>query len=113
MIISTTIPNGQAVSGVIDLRNLPVKGPISALIMPAVWTTADITLQGAMDGSITPVNVYDAAGNEYTITSPGASRLIILDRYALVTMHMIILRSGTSGSPVNQGQDTVIQVVIE
>ena len=80
------------------------------LVLPSSWTTADLTLQASADGT-NFANVYDAAGTEVTIKA-AASRYVTLDPASFAGMTAIKLRSGTSGSPVNQGGERSITVVV-
>lgn len=71
------------------------------VILPATWTTADLTFQTS-DDNVTFQNLYDENGTEYTLTgSTGARNIAILN--GLVIGHRYIkVRSGTSGSAVTQ-----------
>ena len=81
-----------------------------AIIMPATWTTANLTLQASYDGGTTWYNVYDAYGTE-VVFSAAASRFIIIDPATLFSTVMIRFRSGTSSVPVAQGGARIITVV--
>lgn len=94
--IQVTIVTTTSLSGPVDLNGL---APV-ALQMPATWTTANLTLQGSPDCS-TYNNVYDMYGTEYTITA-GASRYIVLKPGDFAGFKCLKVRSGTSGTPVNQ-----------
>lgn len=108
-----TIASGASLSGVIDLRPFVQKGNqrAVAIIMPAAWTTAGITLQGSADCT-SYFNVFIQAGTEYTVTTPLASEYIVLTPNDLVGMNCLKIRSGTSGSPVVQGADRIMTVVL-
>jgi hypothetical protein len=100
-----TIANGQSVSGVIDLEDLSLVG----LVMPAAWTAASLTLEGSYDGT-NFFSVYDES-QEVSLTSPSASRWIMLSPSKYANLRYLKLRSGTSGGPVNQGQDSTITLI--
>lgn len=100
-----TIANGQSLSGAVAIGNTT---PV-ALIMPATWTAAGLTLQASVDGS-TYNDVYDQYGNEVALTV-AASRHVLLDPSVLVGMTHVKLRSGTAGVPVNQGGARVLTIV--
>lgn len=71
-----------------------------ALVMPALWTAAVVTMQSSLDG-VTYHDVYIKA-TEYSLTV-GVSRHVLLDPSELEGVGPYIkLRSGTSASPVTQ-----------
>lgn len=104
---SFTIASGESLSAAIDLTGcVPV-----AIIMPASWTTADLTFQASdLASSATYSNVYDEFGSE-VVVSAAASRHIVLDPSTWVSCRNIKIRSGTSGTAVNQGADRTIKLV--
>lgn len=104
--LTVAIANGESLSGAIHVGN---RAPV-LLIMPAAWTTADVTLQGSQDGS-TYNDVYDRNGNEYTITA-AAARLILLDVPDIPSVRWLKLRSGTTGTAVNQGAARSLTLVV-
>ena len=55
--------------------------------------------------------MYDADGTELTVTV-AASRHVALAPDGLRSARWLKLRSGTAGSPVNQGADRVIGVAL-
>ncbi len=104
---TTTISSGAFLSNAVNLGGLRLFG----LIMPAAWDAAAVTVLASFDGGATWNNIYDAAGNEYTIIV-GASRHVILDPTAFAAIPMIKIQSGTSASPVNQTADRAIQLIL-
>ena len=108
--LETTIANGESLSSLIELGSLTLVG----IEIPAGWTAANLTLQTTNESGGTLVDVYDKAGSEYTITVGGASRFIVLDKSDLQGIGRFIkLRSGTSGTPVNQGADRVLKLIVK
>lgn len=106
-----TIANNESLSGAIDLGLTSAKQRVLAIIMPAAWTAANLTFQGSLD-DVTYTNVYDDAGNEVTVTA-AAARYIVLDNDLsknLTGFRFMKVRSGTSGSAVNQGAARTIVV---
>jgi hypothetical protein len=102
----TTILNGASLSDLADFGSLrPV-----AIIMPAAWTAASITLQVGSDGQ-NVADMYDSTGAEYTLTVT-ASRFILLKPLDFIAVRGAKLRSGTGGVPVNQGADRIIKWVL-
>lgn len=100
MRIAATIPSGATgLSAAIDL----VAGRIVGIEMSAAWVAAGITFQVSMDGT----NYFDLrndAGTEVAITTD-AARIIGFRgdlRSILEPFRYMKLRSGTSGTPVDQ-----------
>lgn len=109
---SVTIASGESLSDAFSLAQFIQKGgKLWRILMPSGWDAADITIQTSFDGT-TYRDMYDAAGNEYTLNAD-ADRDIVLDPYAFVSVNYIKLRSGTSGTPVNQTADREIEFVIK
>jgi hypothetical protein len=105
--VTATIANGTSLSGALNLGGLRLFG----IVMPAAWTTASLTFQMSPDGGTTWVNLYDVNGNELT-ASASTSRFIVLDPTNFASIAMLKVRSGTSGTPVNQGQDSTLQLIL-
>lgn len=105
-VVPVTILSGASLSGAgyIGL------GRLVGIEMPATWTTATLTFQGANDDAATYRNVYDGTGSE-TEFQAAASRLITVDEYGGATW--VKIRSGTSGSPVNQNADRILNLIVE
>lgn len=107
-IIPVTIPSGAAVPLVFaDLGN----ARLSRIVMPAAWTTANLTVQTSYDGT-TGNDLYDSIGVEYTITA-AAARSIKVPLIDFISERFIKLRSGPSGVPVNQGADRIIYLICQ
>lgn len=106
---TVTIANGASLSGALDTKGMTVVG----FEMSAAWTAAGLSFQGSDDNS-TFGNVYDSAG-EVTIASASvvASGRLIIDATRLVGMGRYIkVRSGTAGTPVNQGAARTLGILI-
>jgi hypothetical protein len=102
------ISNGTSLSPAVDLG-------LQCLVridMPAAWTTAALTFQVSVDG-VTYRNLYDYSGNEFTVVSTVAlaNRAITVVIVDWLSVRFIKVRSGTSASPVNQGQDSSVGLV--
>lgn len=104
---TATIANGQSLSAAVELVD---GASIVGIVMPAAWTTAVLTMQMSHDDS-TYNNVYDSLGNEATIQA-GASRYIVLNPSDYIGADALKIRSGTSGSPVNQDAERRIVLVL-
>ncbi len=100
-----TIGNGASLSDAQDLGGVAV----ARIVMPDAWTAAVLTVQSSADG-VTFSNLYDRYGGEYTIQA-AASRAILIPLAELCAMRYLKLRSGTSGSAVNQAAARTITVI--
>lgn len=99
-----TIASGASLSDAIDISEAVLVG----IKLPSTWTAANLTIQAAdEDAESTFNNVYDQTGTEVTITA-SASRHVILEPAKFAGMKQIKLRSGTSGTPVNQAAGRTI-----
>lgn len=103
---TATIANGASLSGAVEIDGATLVG----VVMPAAWTTANLTLQMSADDS-NFANVYDELGSEKTITA-AASRYILLNPSDYLGSNSLKIRSGTSGTPVNQGGDRTITIIL-
>ena len=102
---SVTIASAAALSGLIDLTGWS----IVSILIPS-WTAADLTFQGSIDGS-TFKNIYTKDGIELSATVVADS--IICDLLELGSIRYLKIRSGTSGTPVNQGAERVLGVLLK
>ena len=101
-----TISSGTSLSAAVDL------GPnrAFAVVMPASWTAANLTFQGSVDG-ITYNNLYDDTGTEVTITAAASQYIVLSSPAKILGLRWIKVRSGTNGTPVNQGADRALVIV--
>lgn len=104
-LITVTIANNASLSGAVDLGGY---APIG-IIMPSAWTTANLTFQTAADAT-NYANVYDMFGTEYTVVA-STSRYIVLNPVDFAGIRGLKIRSGTSGSAVNQGGERTLTLV--
>lgn len=93
---TAAIAAGASLSDAIDIEGTALVG----IVMPSVWTAANITLQMSHDDT-TFNNVYDETGTEKTITA-STSRYILLNPADFFGCDSLKIRSGTAGTPVNQ-----------
>ena len=100
------IYSGTALTGSIDTKDQPVM----AIRIPASWTTANLTFQGSQDAT-NFFDVYNIYGDEYTVVVGGASRYIVLSPLEFQWARYIKIRSGTTGTPVNQGADRSLLII--
>lgn len=102
------IANGAALSGALFLGEQVLVG----LLMSAAWTAASLTFQISIDGGVTWNDLYDDSGTEVTLapTSPAGKYMAISpDPFAGAVF--LKIRSGTTGSPVNQGADRTLTLL--
>lgn len=105
--VAVTIANGEAVSTTVNVRGRDVVG----IQMPADWTAAGMTFQASFDGA-TFYNIYDTGGTELSYTVAD-DRYIPVERGKLHGMQALKVRSGTSGTPVNQGGARTLYVILQ
>jgi hypothetical protein len=92
----TTIANGASLSPPLDLD----QGRVAILFMPPQWTPAAITFQIGDDAG-TWSDYFNSDGTEYALTV-AAGRAIRLPIADFLGIRRLRVRSGTSGTPVNQ-----------
>ena len=105
--VPVTIASGTSLSAAVNCGGLRLFG----LVMPAAWTTANLTFQMSHDGGATWVNMYDASGTELT-TPAAASRFIAVDPAQFAAVTLIKVRSGSAATAVNQAQDAVVSLIL-
>lgn len=100
---TATIANGASLSGAVDLG---AGNRLAAIYMPATWTAGGLTFQVSYDG-VTFAELQDDTGATISlaVTASVMRRLVLAEWLAF--RHLKI-RSGTSGTPVNQGGDRVL-----
>lgn len=98
--VTATIANGASVSGTVDLTSTALLG----FIAPAAWTTAALNIEVSADGSTWATVVYDGSGTAVSSWSAlVAGAAYAVDTVSMLPFRYARFRSGTSGSPVNQG----------
>lgn len=111
--ISFTIASGASLSSAVNVREgTHPAGSCTpaAIIMPATWTAASITVQASVDGT-TFYDVYDEFGTELTFTA-AAARIIKIDAAAMWGVGLVFkFRSGTTGTPVNQATARTLSLI--
>ena len=98
-------------------------GILAGIIMPATWTTANLTFQGGaiLDETVFPApapafnNLFDAAGNEVTVDAAASIQITLPDCTdgSMYGCQFIKVRSGTSGSAVNQSADRQLYLIVQ
>ena|SRR2546425_4432027 len=104
-VVTCTIANAASLS------DAQFVGPSSLLgIALPVFTSAALTFQGSHDG-VTFFDLYDAAGLEVSIPASVGSRFHLAPP-ACAAVSWIKVRSGTSATPVAQGAQRLVNLVI-
>lgn len=103
------IPNGTALSAIIDLRSRTLRG----IIMPTSWTAADITFVGAAKDTDTFVNVVDWDGVQWACTAVASTCITPRQEVGEALPFIKIRSSSTSDNTaaVNQGADRTITLL--
>jgi len=110
---TVTISNATSLSGAVSVGHMAIAG----VIVPSAWTAAAITFQAVLADGTTYGNVFDETA-EVSIASGSvaANNVVMLSQAArekLRGLNSVKLRSGTSGTPVNQGADRTIRLILE
>lgn len=104
---TVTIANGASLSGPLNIASRNFFG----IIMPSTWTSAVLTFQGSFDGT-NYFDLYDENGTEVSFIV-GASRYVIISTPSkFLGLKKLKVRSGTSGSAVNQAAERVVGVIV-
>ena len=94
--IVATIAQDASVSDHVNLEGQVLVG----ITMPDVWDAAVLTFQVSMD-DVRFLDAYSSAGAEHTITV-AADQHIWLDPSQFASYRWLIVRSGTTATPVDQ-----------
>lgn len=103
---TVTIANGASLSDAVDISGAAVVG----IVMPAVWTAAELTFQASADGTAYN-NLYSDDDSEYSVQA-AAARYIHIVPSEFAGIRYLKVRSGTSGTPVNQGAERTVTLVV-
>jgi hypothetical protein len=106
--VDATIANGASLSAAVRLP--PGCYPI-AVAMPAAWTAASLTFQVSHDNGTTYNNLHNDSGAEVALTVD-ASRFVRLAPTEWAAVNLLKVRSGTAGTPVNQGAERTVTLVV-
>lgn len=100
------ISSGASLSSVVDIEQMNITG----FQIPAAWTSAKLTFQASYDG-VTFGDLQDSSGNEIQVTV-AAGKFVGVNLSEASGLRYLKVRSGTSGTPVNQGADRTISIVL-
>jgi hypothetical protein len=105
---TATIASGASVSSLVTLPNRCMP---TAIVIPGTWTTANLTFQVTLDGGTSYGNRRDEFGSEVAATVTAAGDVIDLPPAQWFWVKTFRIRSGTSGTPVNQGGARTLTVL--
>jgi hypothetical protein len=97
------IPSGQSVSNVFYI---PPNTNLNVVSIPSSWTAANLTFLLSQDG-VTFREIYDALGNEYTVTA-AANRSIFVDAALFTNTIYLQVQSGVTATPVAQAASRLL-----
>lgn len=107
---TVTIASAASLSGAINLGG---RAPVG-ILMPAAWTAASLTFQASLDG-VTFGNVYapDPTGVQAEVEhATDVDRWVTLFPDQFAGARYLKVRSGTAGTPANQGAERILTVVL-
>lgn len=104
--VSVTIFSGQSLSSTVKLNGAALLG----IEMPAAWTAANLTFQHSIDGT-NFFDMYTPANVEVQVVVSTTQRNVALPTATWQSIIYLKVRSGTSGTPVNQAADRVLKLV--
>ena len=99
------IPNGQSLSAEVALGQKALVG----IVMPAAWDAASMTFQATPDDQ-NFFELFDSSGSAVALIV-AAGQFIQIDPAKWRGVTGLKLRSGTSGSPVNQTGNRTITLI--
>ena len=105
-VLTVTIANGQSLS---DAAHLGA-GTLIGIQLPTI-TSAALTFQGSADG-VTFVEALDASSNAVSVAASTGVRYLKAPA-DLAGIPYLKVRSGTSGTPVAQGAERTITLVVK
>lgn len=104
--VTATIAASGSVSPSVNMGGRKLIG----FMMPAAWTSADITFQGSFDNS-TFYDMYDTTGAEIDY-QVAASRFIVVNSALWLAPRFVKVRSGTTGTPVVQAAQRIVTLIV-
>jgi hypothetical protein len=84
---------------------------MAGIEMPAAWTAAALTFKASDDG-VDFYDVYDDAGTELSVTVAASRFVLFTSPVKLLAARYLQVRSGTTGTPVNQGAERTIKLIV-
>lgn len=105
--LTTVIASGSSLSSAVSLD----RRPLLRVLIPAGWTTANITMQGSVDGT-NYYDLLDEAGSAISLAATAGKFIQISSPEDWAGFKYLKVRSGTSGSPVTQAADRTITITV-
>ena len=108
--VNVVIANGASLSATVALGSGVRQ--LVGIQMPAAWTAASLTFAVSSDDATFVPLYWD--GSEYTVAAAGgaaASLGVSLEPSAFASWPFVRIRSGTVGTPVNQGAERTLVVL--
>lgn len=106
--IPLLIPNGTALSNAALVGDHNFVG----LQMSAAWTAASLSFQISYDAGVTFHDLYDDSGTEVVLAPAApAGKYLQISPDPFGGIVLLKVRSGTTGTPVNQGADRALILV--
>lgn len=103
-----TIAAGESLSGGVELGSAVLMG----VIMPVAWDTAHLSFQASND-NVHWFDLYDVYGDEIMVETPAADYFItVFDPAMTRAVNYLKVRSGTTGTPVNQTLESFITLIL-
>jgi hypothetical protein len=108
---TVTIAESASLSAEVDLEGAALVG----IHMPAAWTAANLTFQVAPTSGGTFYDAYDDGGTEINVTAAAQRYIGLLsdDALSLSAARFLKIRSGTTGTPVNQAAARTLTLVLK
>jgi len=106
--IQAVIAAGASLSAAVELGGHSVE----RIIMPAVWTAADLTFQFSDDGGTTFQNAYWDWGAEMVVDAAVATTIELSPFVKLSNIDQLKVRSGTAGTPVLQVAEGIVRLSV-
>ena len=105
-VVEVEIASGASLSAGLFLGGMRLVG----IEMPSTWTAANITFEASPDG-VTYNKLYDQDGTEVIVTAATDRFITVFATYLAGTRYLKV-RSGTSGTPVNQAADRTLRLIL-
>lgn len=119
--INATIANGASLSDAVkigdsevnDGSRAPADFRLFGIVMPSAWTAASLTFQVSADGTTYQDLYFNGSAVEIAIAGGAvASGSLTIDPAIFSCWPYVKVRSGKSGTPVNQAAARTVQLVL-
>lgn len=105
-VVSATINNGTSISDAIDLGGLRLFG----LIIPMIWTAAEVSFQASFQGKDSFYDLHDKDGEICFSVTAGSYLELEAEKFA--SIQTIKIRSGVLDTPIPQEASADIGLVL-